>query len=105
MNAQSSYAKLSYLFTSECSPFFALSIIGGVMKLGKLFLLGLGMALLLPGKAHAYIDPGSGALVWQMLVAAFFGLLFYVGKTRNWIIEWIRKMIGCIKKDDRKSHE
>ena len=27
--------------------------------------------------AHAYIDPGSGALLWQMLVAGFMGALFY----------------------------
>ena len=34
----------------------------------------------LPSAAHAYIDPGSGALLWQMLVAGFAGVLFYVGK-------------------------
>jgi hypothetical protein len=30
----------------------------------------------------AYIDPGSGALVWQMAIAALMGLLFYLGKVR-----------------------
>jgi hypothetical protein len=25
-----------------------------------------------------YTDPGSGALVWQLLVASFFGILFYL---------------------------
>ncbi len=24
-----------------------------------------------------YADPGSGALIWQLLLAAFFGLIFY----------------------------
>lgn len=26
--------------------------------------------------AHAYIDPGTGAYLWQLLVAGIFGLLF-----------------------------
>jgi hypothetical protein len=28
-------------------------------------------------RADAYIDPGSGALLWQGLLAAVFGLMFY----------------------------
>ena len=28
--------------------------------------------------AILYTDPGSGALVWQLLVASFVGILFYV---------------------------
>jgi hypothetical protein len=28
--------------------------------------------------AFLYTDPGSGALVWQLLVASFFGILFYL---------------------------
>ncbi|HEY6403247.1 MAG TPA: hypothetical protein VI479_17635 [Blastocatellia bacterium] len=28
--------------------------------------------------ALLYTDPGSGALVWQLLVASFFGILFYL---------------------------
>jgi hypothetical protein len=31
----------------------------------------------------AYIDPGSGLLVWQMIAAAVVGCLFYVKKVRN----------------------
>lgn len=27
--------------------------------------------------AYLYTDPGSGALLWQLLVAAFIGALFY----------------------------
>ena len=34
----------------------------------------------------AYIDPGLGALVWQMIVAAFVGFLFYLKQTRRWIV-------------------
>ena len=35
-------------------------------------------------EAWAYTDPGSGALLWQMLAAAFFGLAFYLRKLKNW---------------------
>jgi hypothetical protein len=27
--------------------------------------------------AHAYIDPGSGLLLWQLLVSAFVGTVLY----------------------------
>lgn len=33
----------------------------------------------------AYIDPGSGALVWQMAVAGVMGFLFYASKLRAMI--------------------
>jgi hypothetical protein len=32
----------------------------------------------------AYTDPGTGALIWQMLAAAFVGLLFYVRRFTGW---------------------
>jgi hypothetical protein len=28
-------------------------------------------------EAHAYTDPGTGALIWQALVAGFVGLAYY----------------------------
>jgi hypothetical protein len=31
-------------------------------------------------EASAYTDPGSGALLWQMLVAGFVGCVFYLRK-------------------------
>jgi hypothetical protein len=40
-------------------------------------------------RAHAYIDPGSGALIWQALLAVCFGLMFYlrriVRRVRTWV--------------------
>jgi hypothetical protein len=33
--------------------------------------------VLIPQKAHAYIDPSSGSLLWQMLLAGAVGALFY----------------------------
>ncbi|MEO7652770.1 MAG: hypothetical protein ABIZ80_20100 [Bryobacteraceae bacterium] len=35
-------------------------------------------------EANAYTDPGSGALIWQMLVAAFVGSMFYVRRFTAW---------------------
>ncbi len=34
--------------------------------------------------AAAYTDPGSGALIWQMLVAGFVGAMFYFRKFTSW---------------------
>ena len=42
--------------------------------------------------SHAYIafllytDPGSGILVWQLVLAAFFGGMFYVRKVKDLIV-------------------
>jgi hypothetical protein len=35
-------------------------------------------------QAKAYTDPGTGALIWQMLVAGFVGALFYVRRFTSW---------------------
>ncbi len=40
----------------------------------------------------AYIDPGLGALLWQTIIAAFVGFLFYIKKTRHWIVGTFRKI-------------
>ena len=33
----------------------------------------------------AYADPGSGAMIWQILVAGFVGTMFYWRKVTGWI--------------------
>lgn len=40
----------------------------------------------------AYIDPGLGLLAWQAAVAVFLGLLFYVRKTRTWIVGMVKRL-------------
>ena len=45
-----------------------------------------------------YIDPGLGALIWQSVVAAFVGLLFYLKKTRQWIVGVFWKIFGRERK-------
>jgi hypothetical protein len=39
--------------------------------------------------AHAYIDPGSGALLWQALLAVFVGALFYIRSIYRLVLNWI----------------
>ena len=42
----------------------------------------------------AYIDPGLGALAWQIIVSGFVGALFFLKQTRKWIVgivfRWFR---------------
>jgi hypothetical protein len=40
----------------------------------------------------AYVDPGMGALVWQTVVAAFVGFVFYLKETRRWIVNMFLKI-------------
>jgi hypothetical protein len=35
-------------------------------------------------EAHAYTDPGTGALIWQMLVAGLVGVSFYFRRITGW---------------------
>jgi len=42
----------------------------------------------------AYVDPGLGALLWQSAIAAIVGFVFYLNKTRRWIVSTIRKIFG-----------
>ena len=37
-----------------------------------------------------YADPGSGVLIWQLLLALFFGLAFYFSKIRRWVTAKLR---------------
>lgn len=32
-----------------------------------------------------YADPGAGALIWQLALAAFVGGLFYFRRVRDWV--------------------
>jgi hypothetical protein len=39
-----------------------------------------------------YADPGSGILIWQMLLALFIGATFYFSKFRTWATAKLRSM-------------
>lgn len=47
------------------------------------------MLLAFPRKASAYVDPGSGAMLWQMAAAGFIGALFYFRR----FVTTIRKVL------------
>ncbi len=40
----------------------------------------------------AYIDPGSGLLLWQTVVAACVGVLFYLKRTRGVLVDLFKKL-------------
>ena len=35
-------------------------------------------------QAAAYADPGTGAMLWQLLAAAAVGIMFYIRKITSW---------------------
>lgn len=52
----------------------------------------LGLALLFTAsRAQAYVDPGSGALVWQAILAGFFGAIFYFLTPVRLLKSWLRQ--------------
>jgi hypothetical protein len=44
-------------------------------------------ALAPPLRAQGYVDPGAGAMLWQILAAAFVGAAFLF---RKFILRWFR---------------
>ena len=64
--------------------------------LAVVFVLGC-VFFLLPSSAFAYIDPGSGNYIVQVLVAAFAGLVYTLGHWWRNIIGFLRRLCG--KKD------
>ncbi len=44
----------------------------------SLVLLAALLLLASPAKLSAYVDPGTGAMLWQLLAAAAIGSLFYI---------------------------
>ena len=58
-------------------------------KIGSLFSLLL-ILMASPRLAQAYVDPGTGAMLWQIAAAAVLGSLFYVKRA----VEWLRKILG-----------
>jgi len=65
------------------------------MIASRIIRLSLILLLALPSLAHAYTDPGSGLLLWQLLGSFFVGLLFYF----KHIITYLK---GLFNKDDQR---
>jgi hypothetical protein len=60
-------------------------VIKGVSRcVGTLFVLAL-FIMAVPQKASAYVDPGTGSMLWQMAAAALIGSLFYLRRVTGWL--------------------
>jgi hypothetical protein len=49
---------------------------------------------LMPSEAYAYIDPGTGALLLQVLLAAFFGALFFARRLLGRLLSSGARLLG-----------
>lgn len=58
------------------------------MKRSNVCVLVLVLLIATQARVHAYTDPGTGTLIWQMLLAASFGVMFYLRR----ILTWVRKL-------------
>ena len=56
-----------------------------IFCISRIVLLCLATLVVLTANAYAYIDPGTGALIWQLLLAAFFGSIFLIRRVKLWI--------------------
>lgn len=54
----------------------------------------------IPLRAEAYIDPGAGSYIFQVIIAVFIGTLFYF---RSWWSRGKRAVLYFFKK--RKKHD
>jgi hypothetical protein len=52
---------------------------------GRFFVILLMILILTEDRAHAYVDPGTGSMLWQVLFAAGVGTLFYFRKVFAWV--------------------
>lgn len=61
------------------------------MKITQTIKLSILFLLISPSFSHAYTDPGSGLLLWQILGSFFIGLLFYFRRIINFIKALLHK--------------
>ena len=54
------------------------------------------MFILTEGRAHAYVDPGTGSMLWQVLFAAGVGTLFYVRRVFAWMGSFRKRKRGVV---------
>lgn len=63
--------------------------------LTRILLICVGLLIVAQAQVYAYTDPGSGTLIWQILLAASFGVMFYLRR----IIGWFRGLRSGKEKD------
>lgn len=45
--------------------------------------------VMMPESAYAYVDPGSGLLMWQIILSLLIGAIFQIKKIKNWLLNKI----------------
>ena len=68
-------------------------------QLGRILALG-SIVLLVPAAASAYIDPGTGSFLLQMLLAALLGFLFTLRLYWSKVKSFLRNLFGGSKKSE-----
>lgn len=53
-----------------------------------------GSLFLFPGQAWAYLDPGTGSFILQMVIGALLGGLVAVGLFWRRVLGWIQRVFG-----------
>jgi hypothetical protein len=68
----------------------------------RLFLYGILLWLIFPKQAHAYLDPGTGSYIFQILIAGLLASLFFIKSIIRKIKEIFTKFSSkkSPKKDD-----
>jgi hypothetical protein len=56
--------------------------------------------LVLPSIAHAYLDPGTGSYVVQLLIGTVMGGLFAVGMFRRRVVASVKRLFKRGSSDD-----
>lgn len=85
------------------SPFFS-----GLRTPGKIrnpFNLSLILALwflVLPGQLFAYIDPGTGSYVFQMIIATLVGSMFLLKTSWQRLKDWFSQLFSAKKKSENE---
>lgn len=67
------------------------SLVLGLRYSAKLLTLCSAVLIATAQPAYCYIDPGSGSMIWQLIVSAFIGLSFYFRKTIAGIFSKFKK--------------
>jgi len=63
------------------------------------------LLVILPSRAYAYIDPGAGSLVFQALVAGFFGAVFTIKMYWGVFKKKLNTLLGRDKPEETKPPE
>lgn len=70
----------------------------GIRYVLRIFLMFAAILVSLSSNAYAYIDPGTGALLWQLLLSALFGAMFFIRNVRTTIRTTISRIWNSIVK-------